>query len=171
MNVGDEPYVAVDKADVARYDDTTLGRWIRLKALADDTWPEPAPIPRWCKPATLAALADRVAVQGDYYRIPSLDRRREFQRARARRAAEERWGTGANSSASSSAEGSATRGAHHTTPQSHHNSSNDENGNKWRGRAAPERAARARTRTVSQPQSLRDLLGPLAPQFKAQIDA
>ena len=76
-------------------DDRALAAWLRLYLTADETWPNPAPLPRSVDEDTIEKMvtAGLVAIEaGDRYTIPGLAEHRQASSDHARVAAWARWG-------------------------------------------------------------------------------
>lgn len=87
-----------DIEDDPRFTGLTLTDWgvyLRLRNLADTTYPDPAPIPRWATDDVLGSLVERELVTplpGDRYRLPELDAERGEESTRNAAASAARWG-------------------------------------------------------------------------------
>ena len=81
-------------AEVYR-DDNAFALWVRLLIAANESWPDPGPIPRSTKPGALALLVESrliVLVGRDEFRVHGLDRERKTRRLAAVKANQVRWG-------------------------------------------------------------------------------
>lgn len=114
MSAAKDPYVKVyyriaddDRFETIYNNDAHLATWLRLLILADGTWPASAPLPQWCKKASLNALVGAGLVElgtGYRYRIHGMDAERSRTAQHASRAANERWSGNAVSNAPSTAQ-------------------------------------------------------------------
>jgi hypothetical protein len=86
------------------YSDALFATYVRLRMIADSSWPASGDIPGNAKKSSVKVLADRglVVVTGYSFRVPDIDREREERRDAASIAARSRHGS-ADSSASGNA--------------------------------------------------------------------
>jgi hypothetical protein len=174
----DDPKFADVYPDVVR-----LGTWLRLLMVADNAWPQPAPMPRNVDPDALAFLADVGLIDllpGDLYRVHGMDAERMRRRAHTVRGGETRAATAVReqgrftsvSTPASAGHTSVSRPASAGQPKqasrgpaSKSKSKSKSKSNHARepeGRGAPGRAAS----NVEPPRSLGEIIAAIDPTFR-----
>lgn len=76
------------------YNDALFATYIRLRLLADASWPASAELPVQARKASVKVLADRglIVVTGYSFRVPDIDEERMDRSNAASNAARSRWG-------------------------------------------------------------------------------
>ena len=76
------------------YSDALFATYVRLRILADSSWPASADIPVQAKKASINTLADRglIVLTGYTFRVPDIDAERSARSDAASIAARNRWG-------------------------------------------------------------------------------